>query len=252
MSSTLNCAEVVHVSVGPVAELPFRHGTVPSGIAKRPVHGPVQVGLHGLVGDAQGDTVRHGGPDKALLAYAAEHYSAWCDELGPLAPAAFGENLTTLGLLEETVVLGDVYAVGTALLQATQPRRPCYKLGAHLARPDLPRLVQETGRTGLYLRVLREGQIAARNALRVVHRPRHGLTAAQVHHTMNVDRADLRAARRLLHHADLLPESWVRTLTQRLAGVLEDQTDRLSGPQPSHRPPHLQTPPPPGTTRGCP
>ncbi|MFT7836735.1 MOSC domain-containing protein [Saccharothrix sp. BKS2] len=229
---TANGARVLVVSVGAVRPLPWHGRTVASGIRKAPVPGPVEVTGLGLAGDEQGDRKHHGGPDKAVLVHPHEHYPAWARELGDLTPPAFGENLTTSGVLEGDAVLGSVYAVGTALLQVTQPRRPCFRLAAHHGVEDLAVLTQRSGRTGFYCRVLRPGRVAAEDLVELVHRPRHGITAAEVHRVLNVDRADRTAARALLDHPGVLPAPWVALLRRRLDGQLDDQTDRLHGPAP--------------------
>ncbi|PRY39478.1 MOSC domain-containing protein [Umezawaea tangerina] len=225
-------ARVLVVSTGAVRSVPWHGRTVASGIGKTPVHAPVDVGAAGLAGDEQADLEHHGGPDKAVLVHPGEHYRAWAGRVGDLVPPAFGENLTTSGLLETDAVIGSVYAVGTAVLQVTQPRRPCYKLAAHNGVADLAVRTQRTGRTGFYCRVLWPGTLEAGQAIELLHRPDHGVTAAEVHRVVNVDRDDLAAARRLLDHPDLLPSSWVGLLDKRLAGHVDDQAARLHGRPP--------------------
>ncbi|WP_308258421.1 MOSC domain-containing protein [Saccharothrix obliqua] len=221
--------EVLVVSVGAARPLSWRGRTVVSGIRKAPVRGPVGITSLGLVGDEQGDRKHHGGPDKAVLVYPGEHYPAWAAQLGDLTAPTFGENLTTNGVLETDAVLGAVYAVGTAVLQVTQPRRPCYRLAVHHGVADMAVRTQRTGRTGFYCRVLRTGHVQAGDGVELLHRPRHGITAAEAHRVLNVDRADLAAARRLLDHPDVLPAAWARLLHDRLDGRLDDQTARLHG-----------------------
>lgn len=222
-------ASVVVVSTGVVRPLPWRGREVRTAIAKSPVSGRVDVGFLGLAGDERGDQVNHGGPDKAVLLYPGEHYAAWAEEVGPLATPAFGENLTTSGVLEGDAVIGAVYAVGSVLVQVSQPRRPCFKLAARHGVEDMAVRTQRTGRTGIYCRVLREGHVGAGDALIVDSEPAHGITAAEVHRVLNVDRDDVAAARRLLAHDGVLPESWVKLLHRRLDGLLEDQSARLHG-----------------------
>ncbi|SDO32044.1 MOSC domain-containing protein [Lentzea jiangxiensis] len=222
-------ARVVVVSTGAVRQLPWRGRAVPTAIAKAPVEGRVDVGVLGLAGDEQGDRVHHGGRDKAVLLYASEHYASWADEVGVLDTPAFGENLTIAGLLESDLVIGSVHAVGTALLQVSQPRRPCFKLAAHHGVVDMAVRTQRTGRTGVYCRVLRPGDVGAGDGIVLVDQPSHGITAAEVHRVVNVDRDDAEAARHLLRHDGVLPESWVRLLSRRFDGVLEDQAARLHG-----------------------
>ncbi|MEU5696872.1 MOSC domain-containing protein [Actinosynnema sp. NPDC020468] len=222
-------ARVLVVSVGAVRPLAWHGRSVPSGIRKTPVTGPVEVTELGLAGDEQGDRKHHGGPDKAVLLYPNEHYAAWRPHLSDLTPPAFGENLTTTGLLESDVVLGAIYEVGDVVLQVTQPRRPCYKLAARHDVPDLAVLTQRTGRTGFYCRVLTPGTVTADRPITLRSRPAHGITVAEAHRVVNVDRADHAAARRLLAHPEALPASWLPLLRDRLVGRLDDQTPRLHG-----------------------
>jgi MOSC domain-containing protein YiiM len=141
---------------------------------KDPVAGPVMLRRENLDGDGQAERAGvHGGPDMAALAYAAEHYPRWRVELDlpELAHGGFGENLTVAGQDELTVCIGDVYEVGDAAVQVSQPRGPCHKISWRWRRADLQRRVEATGRHGWYLRVLREGAIEAGQPLRLVERP---------------------------------------------------------------------------------
>ncbi|HKP74859.1 MAG TPA: MOSC domain-containing protein [Longimicrobiaceae bacterium] len=138
---------------------------------KEPVAGPVWLGATNLAGDRQADPKHHGGPDKAVLAYAAAHYPGWRAELYLELPyGAFGENFTVAGLDEASVCIGDVYEVGGAVVQVTQPRIPCWKIARRWKVKDLSARVQRSGRTGWYLCVLREGEVAAGDELRRVER----------------------------------------------------------------------------------
>ncbi|MGV0838320.1 MOSC domain-containing protein [Mycolicibacterium thermoresistibile] len=222
-------SEVLAVSVGRTRQFPWRGRHVTSAIAKSMVDEAVTIGPLGLTGDEQGDRLHHGGPDKAVLAYAGEHYTAWSEEVGPLDYPAFGENLTTIGLMEHDVVLGAVYRIGTAVLQVSQPRQPCYKLAVFHQRPDMAVLTQQTGRVGIYFRVLTPGTVRAGDSITLLSRPEHGITAAETHRILNIDRHDREAARRLLAHPDVLPARWQRTLRKRLDGVLDNQARRLYG-----------------------
>jgi MOSC domain-containing protein YiiM len=144
-----------------------------SGYGKAQVRGPVHVGRENLAGDRQADLRHHGGPDMAVLAYPEEHYARWRDELRwPDVPyGAFGENFTVAGVTEDVACLGDVWRVGTALLQISEPRKPCRNISRFWRRPDLLRLVGQTGRYGFYLRVLEEGVVEAGQPIDLVERP---------------------------------------------------------------------------------
>lgn len=158
-----------------------------SAIWKQPIAGPVHVDTLGLDGDAQADLRVHGGPEKAVLVYAARHYAATWRGVLPtdtLRPGAFGENLTVDGLDETNVAIGDVVTIGTARLQVAQPRGPCWKLVHKFRREDLVDLVVENGCTGWYLRVLEEGTIEAGQPVVVVERPYPQLTIALVNRVL--------------------------------------------------------------------
>lgn len=146
-----------------------------SAIWKEPVRGPVWVRRLGLAGDAVANTRVHGGPDQAVLMYAASHYPHWSAAWGPggadLGAGAFGENLTVEGLAEDSVCLGDVLEIGEAVLQVSQPRQPCATLARRHRVPDMIALVQRNGRSGWYLRVRREGPVEAGQPIRLLERP---------------------------------------------------------------------------------
>jgi MOSC domain-containing protein YiiM len=139
---------------------------------KEPVAGPVWLARTNLAGDRQADLENHGGPDKAVLLYAASHYPRWREELGRELPhGGFGENFTVEGMDESSVCIGDVYDVGEARIQVSQPRIPCWKIARRWGIRDLSARVQRTRRTGWYVRVLREGHVAAGDAIVLVERP---------------------------------------------------------------------------------
>jgi MOSC domain-containing protein YiiM len=144
-----------------------------SAFFKESVAGPVLLATTNLVGDRQADPRVHGGPEMAVLAYSADHYPAWREELGipEIGPGGFAENFTISGQDERNVCLGDVYEVGEAVVQVSQPRGPCYKIAYRWKRPDLLRRVEENGRHGWYLRVLREGLVEAGQAVTLTERP---------------------------------------------------------------------------------
>jgi MOSC domain-containing protein YiiM len=140
-----------------------------SAINKAPVTGPVMVRTLNIDGDGQADLTVHGGIDKAVYCYPAEHYAAWQSELArQLAYGTFGENLTVTGFLEASLHIGDVLTVGGAILQVSQPRFPCFKLGIKLDDPLMVRRFQKSGRSGFYCRVLQEGLIEAGQAITVI------------------------------------------------------------------------------------
>jgi MOSC domain-containing protein YiiM len=173
---------LISVNVGLPREIEWRGKRVRTGIWKEPVAGPVRVGRLNLEGDGQGDPDVHGGPAKAVYAYPSEHYDLWRAELDmpDLGWGGFGENLTTAGLSEAIVRIGDRLRIGTAEFQVTRPRLPCYKLAIRIDRPDIERRFLRTGRTGFYLSVVLEGHVAAGDAIEPVASSEMGPTVAEV------------------------------------------------------------------------
>lgn len=158
---------VVSVNVGQPRTLEWRGRAVTTAIWKRPVEGPVPVAGVNLDGDDQADRRVHGGPDKAVYAYATEDYAWWSAALGPLEPGTFGENLTTAGLDLDRAAIGDRWHVGDAVLEVAQPREPCFKLGIRMGDDGFPDRFAEAGRPGAYLRIVRPGSVRAGDTIRV-------------------------------------------------------------------------------------
>jgi MOSC domain-containing protein YiiM len=172
---------VESVNVGAPRAVQVDGRTVWTAIWKSPVEGRVPLRGVNLRGDDQADRTVHGGPDKAVYAYGAEDTEWWEAELGvSLGPGAFGENLTVRGLPASEAVIGERWAVGSALLEVAQPRLPCFKLGLRMGDPRFVKRFAAAGRPGAYLRVIREGDIGAADAIDVVARPAHGVTSALV------------------------------------------------------------------------
>ena len=211
---------------------PLGGGKATSAIAKTSVEGPVAVGPLGLSGDAQADRRFHGGPDKAVHHYALDHAAAWRAELPGLPdllerPGAFGENISTHGLTEHDVCVGDLWRVGSALLQVSQARQPCFKLNLRFGVSDMARRVQASGRTGWYYRVIEEGFVAAGDALDLVERPHPDWPLSRLLHHFYVDRLDAAVLREIAGLA-ALTESWRSLAGRRLAsGAVEDWRRRL-------------------------
>ena len=231
-------ARIVSLNVGRAAPLRHARGEVPSAIRKAPAEGPLALGELGLDGDEQADLRVHGGADKALCVYPREHAAWWARALGiDLPPGGAGENLSTLGLVEAEVVIGDVYRVGSAtgpgsgpLVQVSQPRQPCYKLAARHGDPGIALAVQEAGTTGFYLRCVEPGLMRAGDAIALACRPTHGVTIAEANRVMHHDRRDAEGLRRLLEVPEL-SAVWRATFERRLAGELESIAPRVEPPE---------------------
>jgi MOSC domain-containing protein YiiM len=174
-------ARLVSVHVGRPRTVHRGHTPVSTAIWKSPVLGRVAVAGVNLAGDEQADLSVHGGPDKAVYAYALEEVQAWERELGrDLGEAAFGQNLTTEGVDVSGAVIGERWRVGTALLEVAQPRRPCYKLGLRIGEPRFVKRFAQASRPGSYLRIIEEGELGVGDVIEIVSRPDHGITSRMV------------------------------------------------------------------------
>jgi MOSC domain-containing protein YiiM len=209
-------ARVLSVNVGRPRQLSVRRGrALMSAIGKRPVDGRVRVEGVNVAGDDQADRRVHGGPDKAVYAYASEDTAWWADELdrGDLVPGMFGENLTLEGVDLTGALVGDRWRIGAVELEVCQPRLPCAKLGLRFGDPLMVRRFAEAGRPGAYLRIVREGTLGAGDAVEVLSRPDHDVTVALVSAAILLDET-------LLAHAasaPALPGELARWMLERAA-----------------------------------
>ncbi|HJV54153.1 MAG TPA: MOSC domain-containing protein [Noviherbaspirillum sp.] len=217
--------------VGPVR--PLGATAHASGIDKQPVTQRLWLGAAGFAGDEQADRKHHGGPDKAVHHYAFDHYASWRDEIGPRAvfarPGAFGENLSTSGMTEADICIGDVFRLGGALVQVSQARQPCWKLNLRFGHPQMASLVQRSGRTGWYYRVLESGWVAPGEQLGLQERRHAGWPLARVLDVLYRRTLDLDALAQLARIPEF-PASWHRLFERRLdAQAVEDWNARLGG-----------------------
>jgi len=189
-----------------------------TGIFKDPVKGRVTLRTLNLDGDGQADLSVHGGPTKAVYVYPSEHYDFWKRELpGMELPwGMFGENFTTVGLLESQLNIGDKFHVGSATVTVTEPRMPCYKLGIKFGRPDIVKKFLASERTGFYFRVLEEGAVGADDGVRLIERNNDGLRVSDVTSLYTHEKANLGLLRRAIK-VEALPESWKSYFQHRLA-----------------------------------
>lgn len=192
----------------------FHGREIITGICKQPVTGPLRLGRSGFERDGVGDMKHHGGEDKAVCVYSLEHYPYWEGVLGIKLPAAaFGENLTVTDLREEDVCIGDVFELGTALLQVSQPRQPCRTLAARYGRDDLVKLVADSGRTGFYFRVLQEGIVKKGARLKLKEKDPGGITISFANHTFHHDRKNCEAIEKVLA-VPALSASWQKSFQE--------------------------------------
>lgn len=207
---------LLSVQVGKVGSFLFNNKEVTTAIHKGPAEMPIYLGIENLSGDEQADLKNHGGADKAICVYAYEHYAHWEQVLElPLANGAFGENLTVLGMLEADICIGDVYKMDETLVQVSQPRQPCYKLGHRHNRPDMPFLVQQTGFTGFYFRVLQAGWLTESSQIQLVKQDPLKVTIAYANRIMFTDKEDIVGLRKVLA-VEALSASWKAALSKRL------------------------------------
>ena len=196
---------VLSVNVGGVREFEYNGRPARSAIWKSPVEGRVAVGGVNLDGDTQADRKAHGGPDKAVYAYAIEDLRWWEAQLGrPLEFGIFGENLTTEGIDVNDACVGEQWKVGTTLLEVSEPRIPCWRFGVRMGDKYFPRRFTAELRPGAYLRIVVEGDVGAGDEIRVTNRPDHDLTVRDVFRIYSRDRDE---AARLLG-VPQVPESW--------------------------------------------
>ena len=203
-----------------------------SAIRKQSVAGRLQVTEQGLVVDAQADRRHHGGVDKALHHYPHEHYAAWRGELPGQAPlfetGGFGENLSTEGLMEENVCVGDLFRVGSALIQISQGRSPCWKLNVRFGVEDMAQRVQSSGRTGWYYRVLEAGEVGAGDELSLLERPCPDWSIARLWQVLYGGAVDRDALAVLAAMPQLAP-GWRDKAGKRLGeGKAEEWADRVA------------------------
>jgi MOSC domain-containing protein YiiM len=209
--------KLLSVNVGLPREIEWKGKVVRTSIFKAPVPGRVQVRRLNLDGDQQSDLAVHGGIDKAVYAYPSEHYAFWRRELpGVELPwGIFGENLTTEGLLEETLNVGDRLQVGSSEFVVTQPRMPCFKLGIRFNRPDMVKRFLQSGRSGFYFAVLKEGEVATGDTIKLLKQDEHGVTVADI---VNLYRNDANNQDTLRRVSELpsLPNNWRDYFRKRL------------------------------------
>lgn len=190
----------------------------PTGIFKAESHQPLWLGTEGLGGDAQADRRVHGGPEKALHQYAVANYArlaaAFPDAAAVLVPGSIGENLSVAGWDEDKVCIGDIFRLGDARIQVSQPRSPCWKIDARYGQEGIARWIDETGLTGWYFRVLEEGQVEAACTFDLVERPNPDITLARLWRGLKELRPSL-AELELLAAAPGLAPGWSKKLTER-------------------------------------
>lgn len=210
--------KLISVNVGLPRTVIWKGQPVTTGIFKDPVEGRVKLSRLNLAGDKQADLSVHGGPSKAVYVYPAEHYAYWQQELPgmPLPWGMFGENLTTHGLLEDTVRIGDRLRIGSAEMIVTEPRMPCYKLALKFGRDDIIKRFLRSGRSGFYLAVLQEGDVGAGDEVEFIERDPHQVTVADIVRLYVKEKDNLELLQRVVE-VEALSESWRDYFRQQIA-----------------------------------
>ena len=216
--------KILAVNVGKPQDIVHEGQLIRTGIFKKPLAGPVRATALNLAGDQQADLTVHGGPSKAIYVYPNEHYELWRHELPEVAfsPGMFGENLTTEGLLDQEICVGDRLCVGSTELMVTVPRLPCYKLNAKFGRDDIVKRFLKSRRTGFYCAVLREGEIAAGDRVELLSRDASQVSVAEITRLYAFDRDDIPAMQRAAE-AKSLTDSWRGYFRDRIEKIIRAQ-----------------------------
>ena len=201
--------KLISLNVGIPRQVTYKSELVTTGIFKEPIHHRAILRKLNLDGDKQADLTVHGGLDKAVYSYPAEHYGHWQKELPGmyLSWGMFGENFTTEGLFEDNVNIGDQFQIGSAIVIATQPRMPCYKLGVKFGRMDIVKRFLASGLTGIYFKVLQEGEVGAGDVIKLIRRDDNNVTVKDVIRIYSVDKDDVQTLERAIKVKDL-PDGW--------------------------------------------
>ena len=191
-----------------------------SGIFKTPVSDPIFLDQLGFAGDGVGDTKIHGGVDLAVCAYCVEHFLHWNDKLNrKLAPGAFGENLSLEGMFETDVCIGDIFEVGSAQIQISQPRQPCHKLNKVFNDQSMACSVQKTGFSGYYLRVLKTGMVESGSPIKLIHKDPNGISIEDANALLRKGGANVPNMKNLISHPSLSNE-WRKMFQKRLDRII--------------------------------
>jgi MOSC domain-containing protein YiiM len=213
---------LISVNVG-LPRLVLHNGQpVSTGIFKEPVAGRVMLRTLNLDGDRQADLSVHGGPTKAVYGYPSEHYDFWKRELPEmnLPWGMFGENLTTEGLLETELNIGDKLRLGTARIMVTEPRMPCYKLGLKFGRADIIKRFMQSERSGFYFAVLEQGEVGAGDQFELIEQDNHGVRVSDITRLYARDKENVSLLQRAIQ-VEALPEGW--------RSYFQNQLERLTG-----------------------
>jgi MOSC domain-containing protein YiiM len=209
---------IVSINIGTPREVIYAGDRkLKTSLQRHPVKEKIFLDLMGFEGDQVADPLNHGGRDKAVCGYPANHYSVWEEELSRnMPPASFGENLTIEGLTEDQIHIGDIFRIGEAEVQCTQPRQPCHKLTKIFGFPKLASRIQTSGYSGYYFRVLKQGWLQVGMAIERIHSDKEKISVREAHFLMYRDKTKYDAIEKLMIHP-ALSESWKNSFGKRLA-----------------------------------
>ncbi|MGH0668178.1 MOSC domain-containing protein [Bacillus paranthracis] len=221
--------QLLSLNIGLPKEVTYGGKVIHTGINKKQVKEPVYLSFVKFNGDGQADLVYHGGVDKAVCVYTGDHYPYWEKELNQdLVYGAFGENITVSDMREEDVCIGDTFQIGEAVVQVTQPRQPCFKLAKKYNMPKLPLYFQETGYTGFYFRVLKEGWVSSVDTLKRLQSDPKGVSVAFANRIMHKEKQNIEGIKRILE-VNALSSSWRKSFEKRISGEEINTKERLEG-----------------------
>ncbi|MEF8682350.1 UNVERIFIED_CONTAM: MOSC domain-containing protein [Bacillus cereus] len=221
--------QLLSLNIGLPKEVTYGGKVVHTGINKKQVKEPVYLSFVKFNGDGQADLIHHGGVDKAVCVYTGDHYPYWEKELNQdLVYGAFGENITVSGMSEEDVCIGDTFELGQAIVQVTQPRQLCFKLAKKYNIPKLPLYFQETGYTGFYFRVLKEGWVSSVDTLKRLQSDPKGVSVAFANRIMHKEKQNIEGVKRILE-VNALSNSWRKSFEKRISGEEINTKERLEG-----------------------
>ncbi|MCR6787627.1 MULTISPECIES: MOSC domain-containing protein [Bacillus cereus group] len=221
--------QLLSLNIGLPKEVTYGGKVVHTGINKKQVKEPVYLSFVKFNGDGQADLIHHGGVDKAVCVYTGDHYPYWEKKLNQdLVYGAFGENITVSGMSEEDVCIGDTFELGQAIVQVTQPRQPCFKLAKKYNIPKLPLYFQETGYTGFYFRVLKEGWVSSVDTLKRLQSDPKGVSVAFANRIMHKEKQNIEGVKRILE-VNALSNSWRKSFEKRISGEEIHTKERLEG-----------------------
>ncbi len=209
--------KLLSVNVGLPQNVSYQKKTTTTGIFKTPVEGKIMLRALNLEGDGQADLDNHGGIDKAVYLYSYDNYPYWQAILGQntLPLGQFGENFTVEGLLDAHVHIGDTFQVGEAVIQVTQPRIPCYKLGIRLEKPNFPKQFLDSGKTGFYAKVLQEGWVEKGNKIERMILDSQQITVYQAFRLLYFESHNIEGIKQVLE-IEALSDSWRKSFEKKL------------------------------------